>query len=564
MGVQTTGEVAACEPRADGRWKSISSMPTLARVVDRVIEWDDRVRARWPFVAIVAPDTAPLDAGGGSSRLLLRPAILGFVAIVAITFGTSLPGSPFTLKMPGAWFFGVPASGGTASPEDLFLGLTAVYGGLLLLMRVWYGLARTLSKMPGVPVRKLVAVFALWVIPLLIAPPLFSRDIYSYAAQGEMVSHHIDPYRYGPDVLGGSPYVPLVDPLWGNAPAPYGPLFLEVDGFITHAVGHDELPDLVMLRLLELGGVLLMAACIPTLARSFGRDASEAFALAVLNPVTMLHLIGGAHNDGLMIGLLVAGITLARKRRPVAGLIVCTLAAAVKAPAALGIVYIGWEWMGTGVPWRERIRPVMTAGIISVAVMGTLSLITGLGWGWVANLATPGTVRSWLAPATGIGMLISGIAHLVGIGVPTHIFLSGTRVLGLATAGMLGLWLLWNSERIGTLRAMGLTMLAVVALGPVVQPWYLSWGLILLAPVAVGRVRSVLIAASIASAFIGLPGGRQLFDELIHANPLSMALALLALLGVLTVPLTSWDSQRLVAAWRQRRRGASLTTTSAA
>ena len=79
--------------------------------------------------------------------------------------------------------------------------------------------------------------------------------------------------------------------------------------------------------------------------------------------------------------------------------------------------------------------------------MGALSIVTGLGWSWVLNLATPGTVRSWVAPATGAGIFLTDLAHLVGIGVPLHTMLSVTRVLGLATA-------------------LGARAVAAVALGP--------------------------------------------------------------------------------------------------
>jgi len=516
----------------------------VGRALDRLGAWDDAVRSRWPFSALVGPDLRADEVTGDGSGLLVRPAILGFVAITAISIGSTQQRSPFALKEAGAWFFGVPAAGATPSPHGLFFGLVAVYGGLLLLMRVWYGLARSLSQVPGVPVRKLAAVAAIWIVPLLIAPPLFSRDIYSYAAQGEMMSHHISPYHYGPGVLGSGPYVSLVDPLWKLAPAPYGPLFLKVDGGLTSASMHHVLLDLVLLRLLALVGVGLIAFSIPKPARTLGRDPSEAFALAVLNPVTMLHLVGGAHNDSLMVGLLVAGITASRLRRPVLGIVLCSLAAAVKAPAVLGVVYIGWDWMGAGVPLRDRIRPLVSAALIAAGVMGGLSLVTGLGWGWIGNLASPGTVRSWVAPATGVGMLLTDVAHLFHIGVAQHVVLSLTRVIGLAVAGGVGAWLLWRSERIGALRALGVTLLLIVVLGPVVQPWYLSWGLVLLAPVATGKVRSLIITLSIASAFLGLPGGRQLVTDLLHSNPLAVAAALLVLLAILTVPLTPSERRR--------------------
>ena len=47
----------------------------------------------------------------------------------------------------------------------------------------------------------------LWILPLLVVAPMFSRDVFSYAAQGEMMSHHINPYNYGPGTLGSGPYV---------------------------------------------------------------------------------------------------------------------------------------------------------------------------------------------------------------------------------------------------------------------------------------------------------------------------------------------------------------------
>jgi len=346
-----------------------------------------------------------------------------------------------------------------------------------------------------------------------------------------------------------------VDKLWLNTPAPYGPLFMQLDGIITSLSMHHELPDLVMLRLLSLVGVALIAVSIPTLARSMRRDAGYVFTLAVLNPVTTLHLVGGAHNDALMLGFLLAGIAVAKRGRPVAGIVLCSLAAAVKVPAALGILYIAWDWTGIGLPLRARIRPVVTAGLIATAIMGGLSLVTGLGWSWVLNLATPGTVRSWVAPSTGVGIFLTDVAHLVGIGVPLHTMLSVTRFIGLSAAAIAGVWLLLNSDRVGSLRAMGLTMLLVVALGPVVQPWYLSWGLILLAPVAAGKMRSLIIGLSISSVFLGLPGGRQLVSDLLHANPLTVAFALLVCLGILTVPLTPFERGRSLSRWRRRGGG---------
>ena len=484
------------------------------------------------------PDVVP-DGPVDVRRLVIRPALLGFVAVLAVAIGASMPSSPFKLEMPGVWFFGEPSTA-TPSRWGVYFSLAAVYGGLLLFMRVWWGMIRLYRSRKGVPVKAMMGVFALWSLPIMVIAPLFSRDAYSYAAQGEMVSHHMNPYLYGPFELGNNAFTAPVDPLWGNAPAPYGPMVLQLDGFFARVTFHNELATIVLLRLLALVGVLLIAACVSRLAKLYHRDGAELFTMMVLNPVTIFHLIGGAHNDALMVGLLVAGLTMAKEKRPIVGILLCALATAVKAPAALGILYIGWSWLGTGIPIKDRIRPVVTAGLIGLGVLGFFSYISGLGWGWVTILGTPGVVRSWASPTTGIAFLITGILHVVHIGVGVGGVLSVCRFFGLLIAGIAGVWLLLNSDRIGTLKALGITLLVFVLLGPVVQPWYLSWGLILLAPVALGRLRSLIIGLSMVTAFIELPGGTDLVHSLIHGDPLEIVLTLLWLLFVLTVPLATW------------------------
>jgi hypothetical protein len=241
----------------------------------------------------------------------------------------------------------------------------------------------------------------------------------------------------------------------------------------------------------------------------------------------------------------VAGITAAKLKHPVWGVVLCTLAAAIKVPAALGIVYVAWDWVGVGVPWRQRVRPLITAGLIAGVVMVLLSKVSGLGFGWIANLGTPGTVRSWVAPATGIGMGATGLAHSVGLGISQGGVLTVTRLFGLGLAAAAAVYLLKVSDRIGSLKALGLSLLLFVVLGPVVQPWYLTWGLVLLAPVATGRLRNVVVVFTVVSPFLQLPGGHLLWHELLAYNPMAMALALIALLAALVAPLGRWST-----AWR--------------
>jgi hypothetical protein len=474
-------------------------------------------------------DVTPLN------KLLIRPALLGFVGSVAILSGASQQNSPFTLKLPGAWWFGIPSSHPTPQiggpGQWLFFGVFGVYGGMLLMLRAWYDVIQLSSRVKGIPVRRLIPVFAAWTLPLLIVAPLFSNDAYSYAAQGELMSHHINPYLYGPGVLStGTTFDALTAGIWRNVTSPYGPVFLVVDDWIVEAMRHNVLATVEALRVLALLGVAMFAAAVPSIARSFGRDEATAFSLAVLNPLILLNLVAGEHNDALMLGFLLSGYALFKRGRPVLGIFLCGIAAAVKIPGFIGVIYIGWEWLGPGRSVKERVRPMIGAFAIAGVAMAASSQLAGVGWRWVAGLSNPDSVRSWLDPATGLGLLAGQVANLVGLGSLGHPLLTVARGSALALAVVIGLVLLLRSERIGSLSAIGWTLIAVAMLGPVLQPWYLAWGIVFLAPIARGKVRKLVCGVSAVSCFLGLPGGWVLGSELENSNP-----AFLVLFSVLLV-----------------------------
>jgi hypothetical protein len=487
------------------------------------------------------------------ARLLALPAIIGFVSTVAIAWGASLPSSPFTWKscsgiVPGSvtvchpWFFGIPPPPvvtGAPLPADknLFIGLVAVYGGMVVMLQAWIALIRIARRHQGLPLRSFAAVFAAWTAPLLVVAPLFSRDSYSYAAHGEMMSRGISPYLFGPAVLGVNAFSGLVDKLWADVTSPYGPVFLWIAGVNATVVHHDELLAVVGFRLLALVGVVMIGIFLPRLARSYGRDPSVAFVLAVLNPLVLLHLVAGAHNDALMLGFLVAGLWFARERRPVVGVLLCTIGAMIKIPAFIGVVYIGWGFLGDQASWRSRLKPTGAAAAVGLAAMAAVSEMVGLGWGWVTALGNGATIRSWSDPPTIAGLCTAKVLELLGLGDHQPVLLSGARDLGLVFAAVIALRLLWRAKEATTMRAMGLTLLAVVFLGPAVQPWYVAWSMVVLAAIAEHRLRVLVIVLSTVACFLGLPGAGSLVLQFGEANPILIAVASLAMLLLLAIPL---------------------------
>ena len=380
----------------------------------------------------------------------------GCVGTAAVVVGSLMGGQSFETHLPGAWFFGMPGGPfgwiGTNASLPPISSLALVFGGLILLTRVWMGLLRYLREHEGFPVRRVVLVVVIWAVPLLLAPPLFSRDVYTYAAQGEMVSHHINPYSYGPSVLGATPFNEMADAVWSNTESPYGPTFLTADGVLDQASGHQILADLVLLRLLDLAGIGLMVAATPTLARSLKRDPAHAVLLGAGSPLVLLALLGGAHNDALMVGLLMAGLAVAKRVGTVPGVILCALAAGVKSPAALGVLFLGWVWAGPGAPVRRRIAHTALAGVIALATMEVVALISGTGWGWIRTTSTADASFTGVTPVNVVARAASIVSHVVQMPISTMGIRPVFSVLGLAIAAYVGWRQLLRSPQEGPVR----------------------------------------------------------------------------------------------------------------
>ncbi|MER6996611.1 polyprenol phosphomannose-dependent alpha 1,6 mannosyltransferase MptB [Streptomyces sp. NPDC000410] len=366
------------------------------------------------------------------------------------------------------------------------LGLAGAYFGLVVLIAAWALLGRAVrGPVPPSP-RTLLLTLALWSAPLLLAPPLFSRDVYSYLAQGAMVDAQIDVYSYGPSRLGG-PLTAEVAPIWQHTPTPYGPFFLACAAAIAEFARTEVSTGVLGMRLVALLGVALMVLCLPVLARRCGADPRAALWLGALNPLLLLHLVGGAHNDALMLGLLGAGLVAALGRWPVVGAVLVTLAALVKAPAALGLIAVALLWAH-----RRRGRlPWLGAGL---AVLGTAAAttalttaLTGTGYGWIAALDTPVSPGNWsLTSSLGrmTGALLAGagdgLARLAPFAVPAW------HMLGLAATALAVLVVWRRHRRLGPVYALGLSLTAIAVLGPAIRPWYVLWGLFLIAAAAPG------------------------------------------------------------------------------
>jgi alpha-1,6-mannosyltransferase len=498
---------------------------------------------------------AGTDLGLTETRQLDTVRRFGTVGALLMGLGSLGAGTAPVLGNP---VIGHPVLG--LFPRMPTASLAVVYTGIAMVVLAWLwlgalaapGRARLISR------AQLDLTMLMWAVPLLVAPPMFSRDVYSYLAQSAMVNRGLDPYRLGPaDALGvDHPLVRGIPTIWRNTPAPYGPLFLTLGRPIDWIAGDDVVLGTLLHRTLAVAGLVMIVWALPRLARRVGISPVFALWLGAANPLVLFHLVSGVHNEALMIGLMLVGLELALRSPEtgpalLGGTALIAAAAQVKVPAALALGFVMvWHARHRGGRLRDLGWAAATVGGVAVATTVAIGLGTGLGFGWTGALGTPNVVRSWMSVVTELGLLAGWIGSLLGLGDHITSVLALVRLTGLAAAGGVCLLLLWRcwQGRVEPLAGLGIGLGAVVLLGPVVHPWYLLWATIPLAASATHPAfRTTATVACTTLAVVVAPTGS---DFMFRAWVLPSAIAAAAVTLVLPILLVRGRTPPLSSALR--------------
>jgi alpha-1,6-mannosyltransferase len=428
-----------------------------------------------------------------------RPAKLGFMGSVLITIGglgagSTKPHDPLLEALHLSWMrFG----------HGLVLSSILLWTGVGLMLIAWLWLGRRVLAGPGpnsATEFTMRATTAFWLAPLLLSVPVFSRDTYSYLAQGALLRDGFDPYAVGP-VANPNVLLDNVSPIWTITTAPYGPVFILVAKLVTMVVGNHVIVGTMLLRLCMLPGLALLIWAAPRLAHHLGTDGATALWICVLNPLVLIHLMGGVHNEMLMVGLMTAGIALTFQGRNVAGITVLTLAIAVKATAGIALPFLVWVWMRhLRDRWGYRpVRAFATATafclVIFVVVFAVTSTVAGVGLGWLTALGGSVKIINWLSMPTAAANLIHALASPF-FPVDFYALLRVTRLIGILiiAVSLPLLWWRFRRDDRAVLTGIAWSMLIVVLFVPAALPWYYSWPLAVAAPLAQSRRAIAAIA----------------------------------------------------------------------
>ena len=439
---------------------------------------------------------------------------------------------------------GIPHPGTPTQSTLLFLV------GLVLLALGWLGLilraGRTGDRRRTV--RVVALVIALWAVPVSLGPPLLSNDVYSYVAQGEMASRGLDPSSVGPVALGRGDFTSGADPVWRPSASPYGPVAVAVSEAVVVIADHDPARSIWVYRVVTLLAIAAAGVGVALIAAHHRISTAMAVALGIGNPIVILHLIGGVHNDAILFALVALGLAAVQRDRRVLGIVLIAAATAVKLPAAVALVYVGWCWPGAVASFWARVRTTAAVVGASVAGIAVASVVVGLGPGWITALRSTGKVNDTYSPTTKLGFSIAEIINGIGFSVDGSTLAATVRAMGLLATAVIAVVLMLRSPRLGYVRATAVMLVVYVVLGPVIWPWYLPAGVALLAACGFGRYRPAAIVSCIAVSWFVWPtsvvslegrgGGFQ------HLRGLGVVILVVGL---------AWGAQIMTERWNRER-----------
>jgi alpha-1,6-mannosyltransferase len=426
-----------------------------------------------------------------------RPAALGCLAALLMTAGGLGAGStrlhdPLLEALHLSWLrFG----------HGLVLSSVLLWGGVAVMLFAWLWLGRRVADGEA-DEHTMIATAGVWLAPLLLSVPLFSRDTYSYLAQGALLRDGFDPYVVGP-IENPNILLDNVSPVWTTTTAPYGPAFILVAKFVTMLVGDDVVAGTMVLRLCMLPGLVMLVWAAPRIARHIGSSGAVALWICALNPLVIVHLMGGVHNEMLMVGLMMAGIALTLNRHPVPGVMLVAVAVAVKATAGLALPFLVWVWMRQLRDPKRRgmstLPAFVTAGAASVAILiavfAVLSWLAGVGLGWLTALAGSVRIINWLTIPTAVANISNAVGGLFAE-VDFYTVLDFARLAGLCIIAVSLPLLWWRFRRTDSEALTGIAwaMVVVVLFVPAALPWYYTWPLAVMSPLAESRASIAAVA----------------------------------------------------------------------
>lgn len=432
----------------------------------------------------------PASSAGASSRGALA-ALVGLCAVyAALAAFFAAEDSNLVLATAGGspdWLLGPLRFAGIPALADGSLAGPLFYAGLWAALGLWGAVVVHARRFPTRVV--LGAVGGLHLL-FLLAPPLLSQDVFSYIAYARLeVEHGLSPYAHAPvDIPGDAVY-----PFAGSrgATSAYGPLFT----LLTYPLAPLGLGAAMwILKALAALAALGVVAVAWRTAERLGHDPRFPALFIGLNPLTLVHVVGGAHNEAYVVLLTMVGVLAWASGRGVTAGAASTLATGLKASA------------GLVVPFLVAAGPVRRVAAGAVAAGAAIVAAAYAGFGADAldalGLLSENQERSsrWSFPYK-TGELIGAI--LPGGRLDYH---DPVRVAyGIAFAALALTLLVRTWRGADPIRMAGWATCALLVASAWLVPWYALWLLPLAALAADRRLQLATVALCAWMLVIAVP-----------------------------------------------------------
>lgn len=347
-----------------------------------------------------------------------------------------------------------------------------------------------LGAAPRIDGRIVWAAIVVLIATFAALPVLLSHDVYSYVDYARLGAvHGLDPYVHPPAAAPTDPAFAEVE--WVDTTSAYGPLFT----LATYPLALLPVGGAVLaLKLLAALSVLALAAIVARVAAIRGVHPTRAAAFVALNPLVLVHVVGGAHNDGLTMALAMFGVAAVLTAREFSGGVLLVAAVAVKSSAALLAPFALLATLrptGRFRPDKRRFRPVgrlVLGAAGAAAVVGTAAWLA-FGWDWLGAFGLAGENQG----RTSHMSIPITTARLTGLDP------AATRIAALCLYAAFLTYLLartWQGH--DWIRAAAWATLSLLLATSWLLPWYLIW---LLPLAAISRDRPLHLLTLALTAY---------------------------------------------------------------
>jgi alpha-1,6-mannosyltransferase len=417
-----------------------------------------------------------------------RRAKLALATLVAGYFGMAVvagaPNSPLTVLLPkGAapptWARSLADAAGLADVGRR--GLTAVAWVLLVVVLAAFAVVVLEAWSKRIRLAA-VLIAAAWSLLIAVAGPLLlSRDVYTYAAYGRIEAlYGGNPYLTNLSAFSHDRFVAVTSVQWLHTHSHYGPLFTLASAGLARVWAGSVAGTILAFKVLAGVSIAAATGLVVVAARKLRPErAALAAALVGLNPVVVVHTVGGGHVDALLAAPLAGACTLVvtqppgRSARAIAITVLITLACLIKT-VMLPVLLLWLAWLAR--PRAVRALALHVLVIVALVVATAAAFFSASQP--AASFASFGGIESWASPS-----------HFVARGAQTFVAaLAGThaghdtRVVADAAFLLLFAALLWRLVRRvrevdapTPIEEWGIALLLLALSLPYLLPWYAAW-----------------------------------------------------------------------------------------